>query len=199
MANSQPRPGLNFDDPDLRDTLGLNWTPEHGKNWLTESVSVHRVKRISNKEIFPPENVFWAENDKAKQDWEEAWKDCPLADSRKGNKGARKDPAEERRIVVEDRSRFKHVLTRGKAGIFLDDDTDEVVFARLPNIIQHRELLEAINDICKKVAKENRCDRVSDPLNWTGSPLTIIARRPWCHCIRRLYHWKPKEGSSPYS
>lgn len=197
MANIQFRPGLNFDDPDLRAHLGLNWTAEVGKNWLTENVSVHRVKRLADKEIFPPANVFWAENDKAKKDWEEAWKDCPLADSRKG-KGGKKDPAEERQIVIEDRARFRHVLKRGMAGIFVDDDSNEVVFARLPNIIKHKELLDSINDICKKVARENRCDRVSDHLRMDVLPLTSEARRSWCHCVHRLYHRSPKAGSSPY-
>ncbi|KIW69167.1 hypothetical protein PV04_05060 [Phialophora macrospora] len=124
------------DDEDIIRTLGLDWTPERTKRYL--------------EKVTP--DLYCAETEKIKQYWEEAWENLSYADKRIGKTSGR-------RIQVVERSNFQHVIRRGESGLFFDEATKELVFARLPRVVSDSVILEAINEVCKSAARERRGDR----------------------------------------
>ncbi len=163
MASSpppKPTKRVILNDADLIRALGLDWTVEQTEAYLEAKVPKYYVSRLDRNEMPVAPKVWYAESDEVKKEWEEFWKDAPYADSRINKKAGRKTA---RKIEVLDRSKFKHVLRRGEYGRFYDDKTKELVFVRLPNIVESKEVLEMINHVCKRAVRERRGDRVSAP------------------------------------
>ncbi|KAJ9604124.1 hypothetical protein H2200_011647 [Cladophialophora chaetospira] len=167
MANTSDntRPELIHDDPDLIRALGLDWTPEQTQDYLS-GIKVFKVKRLAEDQVKPTPGVFWAEDEKAKEDWSQNWDGIPLAedrDKRKGKEGQKLSPEDVRKIEVVGRDVFPYILKRGDAALFYDEDSGDLVFARLPNTVKNKEILAAITDVCKKTARERRGNRRDDP------------------------------------
>ena len=164
-----------LDDADLIQTLGFDWTSEQTHAYL-EKIPKHFVKRLANHEMPVPQGVWCAEDQKTKDEWDEVWEKARFADIRKGKKSGNKKTVESaKRTEVIDRSKFAHVVRRGESGLFFDQDTKELVFLKLTGMVASREILEAMNSVCKAAARERRNVRRDDPgmyvdIGYTNGP-----------------------------
>jgi hypothetical protein len=179
LTAQKPKAQVLEDDEDIIRTLGLDWTSERTKCYL-EGVPRFYPKRLQVNELPIPVGTYCAETWKIKQYWEEAWDNLPYADKRIGKTSGR-------RIQVVDRSNFQHVIRRGDSGLFFDEATKELVFARLPGMVRDSAILEAMNEVCKSAARVRRGDRVSPH----GKPLA----RTWSYAnltsATTLAFWLP--------
>ncbi|EXJ59979.1 hypothetical protein A1O7_04127 [Cladophialophora yegresii CBS 114405] len=168
-TSRKPQPQVLQDDKDIIHALGLDWTPDDTMRYL-EKVPRFYLRRLQVNELPVPVGVYCAESETIKQHWEEAWEDLPYADKRIGKTSGRQ-------IQVIHRSRFAHIIRRGESGLFFDEATQELVFARLPRIVRDDAILKAMDEVCKGAARERRGDRRDDPGILTGIGYTGGSRK----------------------
>lgn len=188
MSNSQSASTpaeVIFDDQELICGLGLDWTPQKTQDYLA-GVPKYYVKRLEGKDIVPAPRIFYAEDEQSRDEWTQKWKDVPLQDARKGKKNMHQ-PDDLRKIEVIDRSVFKYVVGRGEAALFFDQGTGDLVFARLPRMVQNPDILAAINEMCKKTVRERRCVRRDDPGSLVDAGYTAGSRHNRANTISRSH------------
>ena len=148
-----------LDDAELIAALGLDWTPEMTEAYL-EGITKYYVKRLTNDGPPVPRGVFCAKDIETKTEWDAAWEEAQFADNRVGKEGKTKTTDAARRIEVVDRAAFPHNIRRSESGLFYDQDTIELVFLRLPNMVKSDEILVDMNEVCKAAVRERRNVRV---------------------------------------
>ena len=135
----------------LIEILGLDWTEEQKAAFLAD---IPKISLSPLSEPYPSKDRWFAESEGTAKEWAIFWNGTPLKDPRV-RKGERLP------ILVLDREKLQHVVTKAESTIIEDAGTGRPCMVILRNFILVSEFLKAMDMLCRKNVLEKRDARVS--------------------------------------